>query len=94
MKICAKLIGNYKIYEIKSSYNNKLMTLLADEELIGVIPRVDTIVNNEWKDIGWYIDEKGIRRHGVIPKGAPQALYKPINSYDPSRIRSSRPMYY
>lgn len=84
-------------YENKSKYDAVAalgMALLADEDLLGIIPKVDMIVKNEWRDIGWYVDERGIRRRGIIPNNTPQTLTKPINEYDPSRIRSSRPMYY
>lgn len=88
---------------LEYSYDNKTkfdavaamgMMLLADEELIGVIPRIDTIVNNEWKDIGWYIDEKGYKRYGVIPNKKPNVNVNWNNIYDKSRIRSSNPMYH
>jgi len=44
------------------------MALLADEELKGVVPKKDNIDESEWEDVGYYIDENGIRRFGVIPK--------------------------
>ena len=45
------------------------MCELADEELTGVIPTdAEPEQNNEWQDIGWYIDEYGVKRWGIIPK--------------------------
>lgn len=44
------------------------MAELADEELQGVIPKQLVIENNEWQDIGYYTDENGCMRWGIIPK--------------------------
>lgn len=45
------------------------MAELADEELNGVVPRaVDNITTDTFQDIGYYIDDKGYRRFGIIPK--------------------------
>jgi hypothetical protein len=44
------------------------MTELADEELMGLTPKIQNETKNQWKDIGWYIDEKGYKQYGVIPK--------------------------
>lgn len=44
------------------------MALLADEELSGVVPRQIENKNDEWYDIGYYIDENGYKRKGRIPK--------------------------
>lgn len=61
----------------KYSYENKKkfdlvaalgMALLGDEELMGKIPKTATRTKNEWKDIGYYYDERGVKRFGVIPK--------------------------
>ena len=43
------------------------MALLADEELQGMIPRKEESVE-EWQDIGFYYDDNGIKRWGIIPK--------------------------
>lgn len=71
------------------------MAELADEEIRGVVPREVEIQNNEFKDIGYYIDENGYRRYGVIPKKDPDMprtqLY--ADSYDYSRNRTSDPRY-
>jgi hypothetical protein len=44
------------------------MALLADEELAGKASRKRGISSEGWKDIGYYIDENGRKRFGVIPK--------------------------
>lgn len=67
------------------------MALLADEELQGVVPKIVEEVKGGWKDIGFYTDESGNRRYGVIPKHDNKIL---INNnfgqlYDDNRIRTS-----
>lgn len=45
------------------------MAELADEELGGVVATdVEPDEENTFQDIGYYRDENGIRRFGVIPK--------------------------
>lgn len=45
------------------------MCELADEELGGVIATdIEPSEDNKFKDIGYYIDDKGIKRFGIIPK--------------------------
>lgn len=39
---------------------------IADEELSGITPTTVNSVSKEWKDIGYYTDEYGIKRRGVI----------------------------
>jgi hypothetical protein len=45
------------------------MALLADEELMGRVPKM---ANNEieetWQDIGYYTDSNGVKHYGRIPK--------------------------
>ena len=61
---------------LKYSYENKRkfdivaaleMAEIADEELMGLNPRVQNEYTKEWKDIGYYIDEKGYKKFGIIP---------------------------
>jgi hypothetical protein len=52
--------------------------LLGDEELMGKIPKTSTRTKNEWKDIGYYYDERGMKKFGVIPK----QTEKLIGNYD------------
>lgn len=44
------------------------MALIADEELQGIIPKMVEEVKEAWRDIGYYTDEYGNRRYGVIPQ--------------------------
>lgn len=44
------------------------MSELADEELNDISPRISKPVSEGFQDIGYYIDEKGYRRFGIIPK--------------------------
>lgn len=44
------------------------MAELADEELVGIVPKEAIVQNNTWQDIGYYTDENGNKRWGVIPK--------------------------
>ena len=80
---------NKRKFDIVAAFG---MCMLADEELIGITPKVDEIVTSQWQDIGWYTDEKGRKQFGIIPNRE----YKTINArieYDTSRNRSSRPGY-
>lgn len=69
------------------------MAELADEELIGVVPRKDEVVGNQWQDIGYYYDESGVKRFGVIPSKINTARQEIKIEHDTSRIRTSRPAY-
>jgi len=44
------------------------MCEIGDEELNDIIPRENKELKNEFQDIGYYRDERGYMRHGVIPK--------------------------
>ena len=45
------------------------MAELADEELTGIRPTdLEPESTKEWRDIGWYRDEYGRKKYGVIPK--------------------------
>ena len=43
------------------------MAEIADEELNGIAPIVSNNVSKEWKDIGFYTDENGVKHRGTIP---------------------------
>jgi len=43
------------------------MAEIADEELSGITPTVVDSIKSQWKDIGYYIDENGYKRKGIIP---------------------------
>ena len=69
MYICTIITGN--TYENKKKFDLVAalgMALLGDEELMGKIPKTATRTKNEWKDIGYYYDERGMKKFGVIPK--------------------------
>lgn len=88
---------------IKYSYENKRyydivaamgMAELGDEEMAGVIPQQVEKYEDEWQDIGWYIDDNGVRRYGVIPKDNNQkANFSLEHNYDDGRLRTSDPRY-
>ena len=40
---------------------------IGDEALTGITPMKPTVTQKTWQDIGYYRDEKGYLRHGVIP---------------------------
>lgn len=44
------------------------MAEVGDEELRDIVPKKQEVVSQKFQDIGYYTDEKGIRRYGVIPK--------------------------
>lgn len=70
--------------------------LLADEELQGISPKSVQQDDNEFEDIGYYFDENGYRRFGVIPnKNKTKLQYNP-NYYDDDTgtIRTSNPRIY
>lgn len=70
------------------------MALLADEELQGVVPKkIEQAVEDDDK-VGYYTDEKGIRRWGVIPKENNNEIRFNNNFgqyYDRTGIRTSDP---
>lgn len=70
------------------------MAELADEELHDVSPKSNKPVIQEWEDIGYYTDEYGRKRYGVIPKN--NTFKTNVNndwtSYD-SFTRTSNPRY-
>lgn len=46
------------------------MAEIGDETLTGVAPSTVSTAKSQWQDFGWYIDENGYKRRGVIPKNA------------------------
>ena len=68
------------------------MCLLADEELMGVTPKQVKTEVDTWQDIGYYTDEYGRRRYGVIPTKPKQMQFTSNfeqDYYDPYQIRTS-----
>ena len=67
----------FLIEAMKYSYENKRkfdiiaawgMAMLANEELMYVVPKLDEDVSNKFEPFGYYKDERGITRYGKIPK--------------------------
>lgn len=56
---------NKRKFDIVASF---AMALLADEELMGRVPKEVEVQQNTWQDIGYYTDEYGNTRWGVIPQ--------------------------
>ena len=52
------------------------MAEIADEALMGIDPSKIHKVANEWKDIGYFVDENGIKRLGTINKNTNPSLWK------------------
>ena len=71
------------------------MVELADQELSGRQPtKVDKAVE-EFQDYGYYINDKGYREFGVIPKKqSNQIVIKQEENNDPYRIETSDPRLY
>lgn len=70
------------------------MAEIADEELSEVIPTQAKPVSEKFKDIGYYIDEKGIKRYGVIPDYSDKLVKGTINTgYIPGYNITSNPNY-
>lgn len=72
------------------------MAMLADEELQGVVPKSIEVKTDNWQNIGYYTDEYGRRRYGIIPTQNNQIK---VNNnfgqlYDNLGIRTSNPRLY
>lgn len=65
---------------------------LGDEDMSGLtVGKVDTI-KKQWKDIGWYTDEYGRKRRGVIPDNYGYRTIPAANSWNSPRSDWS-PLY-
>ena len=94
-KMYAELTGNYKNYRIKSLQDNKLMCELADEELQGSVPKAIKEEAQQQQDIGYYYDENGYKRFGIIPNKSMQfPSGTSFNTDSGYFMRSSDPRYY
>lgn len=85
---------NKRKFDIVASF---AMSLLADEELQGVVPKKVEVVTEAFQDIGYYTDENGNKRWGVVPtQYNNKVLYN--NDFgqqnDGIRIRTSDPRKY
>ena len=68
------------------------MAEIADEELSEVVPVAVKDMSNEFQDIGYYKDEKGYTRYGIIPKDNTPKAKVSWNLYDGRRV-TSNPLY-
>ena len=87
---------------IKYSYANKTkfdivaamgVCELADEELQGVVPKKTNVYKETWKDIGWYTDEKGYKKYGVIDTKQNTPKYELFPDNDEMWYKTSNPRY-
>jgi len=69
------------------------MAEIADEEISEVVPVAVKEVKNEFQDIGYYKDEKGYTRFGVIPKEFKQPQVKARWDLYDGRNVTSNPYY-
>lgn len=72
------------------------MALLADEELQGVVPKkIEKVIDN-WQEIGYYTDQNGNRRYGVLPKKNEQIRFNNnfVQPYVNLGVRTSDPRLY
>ena len=89
MKMYADLYGNIQNYRIKSLQDNKVMAEIADEELNGIIPKSNKPISQDFQDIGYYKDEKGYTRFGIIPKKIQQTVFATWDNYDGKNLTSN-----
>lgn len=89
MKMYADLYGNIQNYRIKSLQDNKVMAEIADEELNGIIPKSNKPISQDFQDIGYYKDEKGYTRFGIIPKKMQQTVFATWDNYDGKNLTSN-----
>ena len=68
---------------------------LADEELSGTVPRAVVKDEGGFQDIGYYYDERGYKRFGVIPsKQIFNTNFKPYTDSHDGYLRTSDTRYY
>ena len=68
------------------------MAEVGDEELNDILPKEHKDLSNEFQDIGYYKDEKGYIRFGIIPKYKQQQITARWDNSD-GRNASSNPNY-
>ena len=68
------------------------MAEIADEEVSELIPVAVKEIKNEFQDIGYYKDEKGYTRFGVIPKQSQPQVRARWDLYDGRNV-TSNPLY-
>lgn len=85
-------IENKRKYDIVAAMGQ---AELADEELSGVVPKAIVVQEEVVQDIGYYYDENGYKRFGVIPKAQKfETNFKPYIDSDYGTIKTSDPRYY
>lgn len=47
------------------------MAEIGDEDMYNLVAREPNEKKTEWHDVGYYFDNKGIRRYGIIPRSSP-----------------------
>lgn len=53
--------------KIKNLLINIIWAEIADEDMSGLTPTKISTNKNEWQDFGYYTDDNGYKRFGVIP---------------------------
>lgn len=84
---------NKRKYDIVAAMG---MAELGDEELSGVAPAEVDGANNKFRLFGYYTDERGYKRYGVIPDRNPTVPSFNLHpdDDDPNRIRSSNRRFF
>lgn len=68
---------------------------LADEELSGIVPKAVKTVEQQFQDFGYYYDERGYKRFGIIPKQETfKTNFQPYAESDYGTIKTSDPRVY
>lgn len=70
------------------------MVFLANQELSGRTPVKTAPVSEDWQDFGYYTDENGYKRYGIIPKKKEYSFITQQENDDPYRIETSDPRIY
>jgi len=72
------------------------MCELADEELGGVVATDIEPEEEQFQDIGYYIDDTGVKRFGVIPRATNHKVkvLQEFTNETVNRIRTSDPRKY
>lgn len=66
------------------------MAEIGDEEMSGTIPQKVEEFRSEWQDVGWYRDERGHLKYGVIPNNNIEIPnYEIFPEYDDGSFRTS-----
>lgn len=85
-------IENKRKYDIVAAMG---MCELADEELGGITPKSVVKQDEVFQDFGYYYDERGYKRFGIIPTSQVfQTNFKPYNDSDDGTIKTSDPRSY